>query len=430
MRKFRCPAATLENAQCRNVVRCKAELCGVHAQRGFLIGDYYVRTINGPVGVTSLKPLVEGEPDIVLFGDRHSLPLEENCPESVEIWSDEFLSALDSVPGPVVLGLESHLWEDVTLKYWEAAEQPERRAKMLKFLKDVRQNEGGPLDRLDVKLRSCMFGEASCKFKNLRVVYSQVRELGQALRGPQLTKYYWDYLLLETLGFVAAPWIPSRAPDGGAYAQERARVYRTVVREVSQKRGISPAALLKEVETGVAGLLSLDPAAIKAAMFPATKEQAGASILCKELGRVPARKRQEFEDLLPRYVSLEGRQQRPTPGWVRVGQLSVKQLFFALERFVKGNDPDFEFVTFDYEVEVDLVAPVAMAYEDCYFLLRTFGKHAGSTLVVGYFGAEHVWNLAGFFHNMRQSHQVIFDEHPLESRCLAPHDMVGINERM
>jgi hypothetical protein len=428
MRKFRCPAATLENAQCRNVVRCKAELCGVHAQRGFLIGDYYVRAINGPVGVTSLKPLVEGEPDIVLFGDRHSLPLEEDCPESVEIWSDEFLSALNSVPGPVVLGLESHLWEDVTLKFWASADQPERRAKMLKFLREVRENEGGPLDRLDAKLRPCVLGDAGCKFKNLRVVYSQLRELGEALTGPQLTRYYWDYLLLESIGFMTGPWIPSRAEDGGQQAQERARVYRTVVREVAQKRGISPVAQLKEVEVGVAGLLSLDPAAVKAALFP--KDQASASVLCRELERVPARKRQEFEQLLPHYVALEGRQQRPSAGFVRAGQTSVEYLFTRLKMFVKGNEPDFEFVTVPYEVEVDLAAPVAMAYEDCYFLLRTFGKHAGSTLVVGYFGAEHVWNLAGFFHNMRQSHQVIFDEHPLESRCLAPQDLVGINERI
>jgi hypothetical protein len=417
MKKLRCPARTLENAQCRNSVGCRAELCGVHEARGFMIGDYYVRAVNGPVGVTLLKSQRKGEPDIVLFQDRHSLPLE-NCPDSVDIYSDEFLIALDSLPGPITLAFEAGLWDDATLKFWQ---QPAKRDKIVKFYKERRLHEGGPLARLDAKLRTCVL-DHGCEFKNLRVVMSQIRQIAEALEGSQLTQYYWDYFILESLGFLSSPFTPWRAPDGGEEFQQRAALFRSILLQVAGGREAARG-LLREVRDAVNDLVSLKPA--KHALFP-PGPHAKHSALCKELARVPAAERKEFEELLPRYVALEVSGIRPRPGFEPVAAAEIDLLFVKLNNFVQLDDPRLELSEPDYEFELDVASPVAMAYEDCYFILRSFGKHRDSKLVVGYFGADHVFHLASFFHNMRQSHRVDFQEHRPETRCLAPDAMIGL----
>lgn len=410
----------------------------MHSKRAapiLLLGKHQIKALHDPVACTRLDARDSKEPKILLFSDLHNVPVGE-C-DGVPMWSLEFLRMLDELGSseePVVLGIEGELWHVGTLA---AFESPESMPMIAQVYRDQAASSTSVLQKVDYTLRRCVAltskeyrdarvpPESACPLANTKVLYAHIREFGSAGRGAHLKRFYWDYLLLESLNFASAPWSTLLAQDA-TQGEKRLNVWRSVLREVASALDLSPASLLDEFKVAATNLCSFDKVKVEKAMFP-SEPHSRASLLTKELRRVEDA--QAWKDQLTTYGQLDF--QRATFGEAEQKDQDdivqyVDVLFASLTKSATGKAKAVDLPR-PSDSLLKLLIWAGAAYMDAYFLLRAFGKHQDSRVLCGFFGHAHIQCFVHFFANIRETHTVglfldagLFSgaEEVLEPRCL------------
>jgi hypothetical protein len=252
------------------------------------------------------------------------------------------------------------------------------------------------------------------------VVYAQIREIGAYWKGPQVVTWYWDYLLLEALGMISAPWtlVPNEF-------RERTGRWREVFLHVAKTTKASTKTLLTQIADALVDLCTMNPENVKAALFSPSHK----TLLTKELSRVPIQAQAKLVEDLAQYCSLQfhlsvfgSPDSDPRAEFVEY----VNKFEQALDDYIEGKS-DLLQVPETQGQESAVALWAAAAYMDAYLVLRTLGKHADAALLVTFLGDAHVRALTYFFTEVRGTHKI--DIHLMSdegSRCLKPNGVVKL----